>query len=175
MGKKSRKKKTGNTAASLSSAASASGAAVLSSAVGEGRGGYADTMTLLAGTKLALPSSCCHGSNLADFKNLEYKGAMQAYILMLSDVAKLGMEQAVGLQLLEKFNDDHEHLTKHDANFCQFVFAYCTHFYQKYYHLSATYKLGLTSLLRLGLQMRYKDQVDNGVSIGPGSENCDKW
>mmetsp|Transcript_38709 Transcript_38709/g.43583 ORF Transcript_38709/g.43583 Transcript_38709/m.43583 type:complete len:118 (+) Transcript_38709:1-354(+) len=23
--------------------------------------------------------------------------------------------------------------------------------------------------------MRYKDQVDKWVSIGPGSENCDKW
>jgi len=179
MGKKSRKKKTGKpTASSLSSSSSsaavAAAAAVLSSAVEEGRGGYADTI-LPAGTTLALPSSCFHGSNLAHFKNLEYAGVMQAYFLMSSDVAKIRMEKADPFQRHNKFYDDHEYFTKQDADFCQFVFAYCTHFYQKYFHLSATYKRDLTSLLGLGIQMRYIDQVEKGVSTDPGSENFDKW
>jgi len=179
MGKKSRKKKTGKTAVpSTTAGAAASVGAAAGAPVG--RGGYADTNMLLpAGTTLVLPSSCFHGSNLADFKNPEYAEAMQAYISVCSDIRKVGQDsnQAISVQqlLLEKFYDEHEHLTKHDADFCQFVFAYSTHLYQKYYHLSAKYKLEVTTLLHLGLRMRYQYQVEKGVSIDPGSENNDKW
>ena len=182
MGKKSRKKKTGKTTASSSSSSAASSSAAATAVLpsvageGEGRGGYADDTILPAGTSLvALPSSCFHGSNLADFKNPEYIGAIQAYISMCFDAHKLGLDnQAIANQHYDKFYDDHEHLRKHDTDFRRFVFAYCTHFYQKYYHLSGKNKFYLTSLLRLGLQMRYQNQVEKGVGIGPGSENYEK-
>ena len=90
---------------------------------GNGRGSYADTI-VPAGTTLALPSSCCfHGSNLVDFKNLEYIGAIQAYFLMKSDLSKIGEDNPLCYQLVsqrvKKLYDDHKHLITLDADFCR--------------------------------------------------------
>ena len=161
MGEKSKKEDQENVAPSSSSPPPSPPATATATA----RGGTG------AAERIELPSSSCfHGSNLADFKYLEYKGAIQAYTLMYSDLDKIGDDnQIIALQGFAKFNDYYKHLRKHDANFCCFLFfAYCTHLYQKYYHLSANYQMEVTRLINWGIQIRYQDQVEKGVSFGLG-------
>jgi len=176
MGKKSRKKKTGKTAVP---SVVVPAVPVDAAAAGRGRGRGGDSALI------TLPLSCFHGSNLADLKNVEYIEAVQSYTLICSDICKFGQSadickfgqggSLIYFQRLEKFNDDHKHLMMLDADFCRFVFAYCTIFYQKYYHLSANYKMDLTILLSLGIKMRYSHQVEKTIdNVGPGSENKEK-
>ena len=169
--KKRSKKQNEKLLTALTSTATTASAATATTtattAVEEGRGSYAAYTLLPAGTTLALPSLCFHGSSLADFKNLEYAEAMQAFIFIT-----LNIDEAKLRTDYDKFFNDHEHLSK-NADFCQFVFAYCTHLYQNY-HLSVKYEIDVTSLLTWGIRMRYHSQVEKGVDAGPGSENWNK-
>ena len=159
MGKKSRKKnKSGNTA--------------VPSAVA----GNTKLNVSVGATALALPSSCFHGSNLADFKNVDYIGAVQARFLMSSDITMIGKDNPLIASLrYQKFMDDYEHLRTLDADFCRFIFAYCTHLYQKCIHSSVKDMEDVYGLLSLGIDMRYIYQEEKGVNVVPGSDHSNKW
>jgi len=166
MGKKSRKKKTGKPTVPLGSAGSGGSTNAAGEALSE--------LTLL------LPSGCCHGSNVADLKNLDYLRAVQAYTNMRDEFNQIkqarGDIQLIDCQLIhQKFDEDYEHLTAYDTNFCAFTFGFCVHLYLNSTDSDST--AVIQQLLELGIRMRYIEQpsVKKGVDIGPGSEGHTKY
>mmetsp|Transcript_15832 Transcript_15832/g.17104 ORF Transcript_15832/g.17104 Transcript_15832/m.17104 type:complete len:255 (-) Transcript_15832:192-956(-) len=159
MGKKSRKNKKGNPTIPLGAAGGSANAA-------------GEALTLLP------PSGCCHGSKVADFKNLDYIRAVQACINMHHEITQnrqAGKDNyGIDCQLIahRKFDDDHQHLTLYDTNFCDFIFSFCTHLYLN--SIDSTEEI--QQLLELALSMRYIEQpMRKGVDVGPGSEGETKY
>ena len=140
-----------------------------------------------------LPSvnmTCFHGSTLAKFNDPTFMQAIQAYFDMRGAVKEAMAviettyqgnhrnvmdEELKGnlfppVLLFQKFDSDHKHLIV-DTDFCDFVFAYCTHLYLTSWN---EHNLMVFRLLTLGFDMRYIKQVGKGVETGIGSQNYDK-
>jgi len=164
MGKKSRKNKKVNPTIQLGAAGGSANAA-------------GEALTL------APPTGCCHGSKIADFKNLDYIRAVQAYTRMrfeMKQIRQAGQDNYYNdVQLLsqisQNFDEDYQYLTHYDTNFCAFIFGFCAHLYLKSNHSASTWE-EIEWLLYLGITMRYLEQpMRKGVDVGPGSEGETKY